>query len=59
MDIKFDEYVKNIEDVFETFKRSTNRTIRELKQNISTINDDINTLNEKVFPPIEEEEEGK
>ena len=48
--------VKNLEDGFETFKRSTNRSIRELKQNISTIQDDINTLNLKVFPPVEEEE---
>ena len=47
--------VKNLEDGFETFKRSTNRSIRELKQNISTIQDDINTLNLKVFPPVEEE----
>ena len=48
--------VKNLEDGFETFKRSTNRSIREFKQNISTIQDDINTLNLKVFPPVEEEE---
>ena len=48
--------VTNLEDGFESFKRSTNRTIREFKQNISTIQDDINTLNEKVFPPAEEEE---
>ena len=48
--------VKNLEDGFETFKRSTNRSMRELKQNISTIQDDINTLNLKVFPPGEEEE---
>ena len=48
--------VKNLEDGFETFKRSTNRSIREFKQNISTIQDDINTLNLKVFPPMEEEE---
>ena len=48
--------VNNLEDGFETFKRSTNRSIRELKQNISTIQDDINTLNLKVFPPVEEEE---
>jgi hypothetical protein len=48
--------VRNLEDGFETFKRSTNRSIREFKQNISTIRDDINTLNLKVFPPVEEEE---
>ena len=53
------EDVKNLEDGFETFKRSTNRTVRELKQNISTIQDDINTLNEKVFPPVEEDEKKK
>ena len=47
--------VKNLEDGFETFKRLTNRSVRELKQNISTIQDDINTLNLKVFPPVEEE----
>ena len=51
--------VKNLEDGFETFKRSTNRTIREVKQNISTIQDDINTLNETVFPPVEEDEKKK
>ena len=51
--------VKNLEDGFESFKRSTNRTIRELKQNISIIQDDINTLNEKVFPPADEVDEKK
>ena len=51
--------VKNLEDGFETFKRSTNRSVRELKQNISTIHDDINTLNKKVFPPAEEDDEKK
>ena len=45
--------VRNLEDSFETYKRSTNRTIRELKQKISTIQDDIITLNLKVFPPAE------
>ena len=53
------EDVGNLEDIFETYKRSTNRTIRELKQQISTIQDDINTLNKKVFPPSEEENEKK
>tara|TARA_B100001029_G_C15014593_1_gene426466 strand:+ start:665 stop:1162 length:498 start_codon:yes stop_codon:yes gene_type:complete len=48
--------VNNLEESFESYKRQTNRTIRELKQNISTIQDDINTLNLKVFPPAEEEE---
>ena len=47
--------VNNLEDGFETFKRSTNRSIREIKQNISIIQDDISILNEKVFPPVEEE----
>ena len=51
--------VKNLEDGFDSFKRSTNRTIRELKQNISIIQDDINVLNEKVFPPAEETDEKK
>jgi len=51
--------VNNLEDGFESFKRSTNRTIRELKQNISIIQDDINTLNEKVFPPAAEETDEK
>ena len=51
--------VKNLEDGFESFKRSTNRTIRELKQNISTIQDDINILNDKVFPPAEEDDKNK
>ena len=46
--------VNNLEDSFESYKRSTNRTIRELKRNISTVQDDIKTLNEKVFPPAEE-----
>ena len=49
----------NLEDIFESYKRSTNRTIREVKRNIATIQDDINILNEKVFPPAEEEGENK
>ena len=41
---------------FETFKRSTKRAERDMKQKISTIQDDINTLNATVFPPVEEED---
>ncbi len=51
--------VRNLEDNFETYKRSTKRDLREIKQNISTIQDDINTLNLTVFPPVEEEDEKK
>ena len=51
--------VSNLEDSFESYKRSTNRTIRELKRNISTIQDDIKIIDEKVFPPAEEESEKK
>ncbi|MBC8312311.1 MAG: hypothetical protein H8E72_08390 [Candidatus Marinimicrobia bacterium] len=47
--------VRNLEDNFETYKRSTKRDLREIKQNISTIQDDINTLNTTVFPPVEDE----
>ena len=46
--------VRNLEDNFETFKRSTKRAGRDMKQKISTIQDDINTLNATVFPPVEE-----
>ena len=48
--------VRNLEDNFETFKRSTKRAGRDMKQKISTIQDDINTLNATVFPPVEEED---
>ena len=48
--------VRNLEDSFETFKRSTKREGRDMKQKISTIQDDINTLNATVFPPAEEED---
>ena len=48
--------VNNLEDALETYKRKNDRTIRAVKQNISTIQDDIKTLNDKVFPPVEEEE---
>jgi len=51
--------VRNLEDSFETYKRATNRTVRDMKQTISTIQDDINTLNTKVFPPVEEDEKKK
>ncbi len=51
--------VGNLEENYESYKRSNNRVIRELKQKISTIMDDINTLNKKVFPPADEEEDKK
>ena len=51
--------VENLEDAFESYKRKTERSIRDLKQKISTIRDDINTLNTTVFPPVEEEDEKK
>jgi len=51
--------VRNLEDSFESYKRSTKRDLREIKQNISTIRDDINTLNTTVFPPVEDGEKKK
>jgi len=48
--------VSNLEDSFESYKRSSDRANRQMKQNISTIQDDIIKLNEKVFPPAEEED---
>ena len=51
--------VANLDDNFESYKRANNRTIRELKRNVSTIQDDIKTLTEKVFPPPEEDEKQK
>ena len=51
--------VRNLDDSFESYKRANNRTIRELKRNVSTIQDDIKTLTEKVFPPPEEGEKKK
>jgi iron uptake system EfeUOB component EfeO/EfeM len=51
--------VRNLEDSFESYKRSTKRDLREIKQNISTIRDDINTLNTTVFPPVEDDEKKK
>ena len=53
------EDVVNLEVTFESYKRSNNRSIREIKQNISTIKDDIVKINEKVFPPAEEEKKKK
>ena len=53
------EDVVNLEETFESYKRSNNRSIREIKQNISTIKDDIVKINEKVFPPAEEETKKK
>ena len=51
--------VRNLDDSFESYKRSNNRTVRELKRNISTIQDDIRSLTEKVFPPPEEDDKQK
>ncbi len=51
--------VRNLEDSFESYKRSTKRDLREIKQNISTIRDDINTLNTTVFPPVEDDKKKK
>ena len=46
----------NVEESFDSFKRTTNRTIRELKQNIGILQDDINAINDKIFGDDEEEE---
>jgi DNA repair exonuclease SbcCD ATPase subunit len=48
--------LSNLEDLFDSYKRKTSRTVRVLKQNITTITTAINTLNAKVFPPAEEDE---
>ena len=56
---RVEDDVSNLEELFDSYKRKTSRTIRELKQNISTLTTDINTLNDKVFPPAEEDEKQK
>ena len=38
----------SISDNFESFKRKTNRTTREIQLDISTIKDDINTIYERL-----------
>ena len=53
------EDVTNLEETFDSYKRSNNRSIREIKKDISTIKDDIAKLNEKVFPPAEEDKKKK
>tara|TARA_S200000501_G_C20289382_1_gene510772 strand:+ start:30 stop:518 length:489 start_codon:yes stop_codon:yes gene_type:complete len=40
--------VENLSDNFESFKRKTNRTSREIQLDISTIKDDINTIMERL-----------
>ena len=40
--------VDNLSDTFESFKRKTNRTTREIQLDISTIKDDINTIYERL-----------
>tara|TARA_Y100001970_G_scaffold261746_1_gene345186 strand:- start:1346 stop:1834 length:489 start_codon:yes stop_codon:yes gene_type:complete len=40
--------VDNLSDNFESFKRKTNRTTREIQLDISTIKDDINTIFERL-----------
>ena len=40
--------VDNLSDNFESFKRKTNRTTREIQLDISTIKDDINTIYERL-----------
>ena len=47
--------VDNLSDNFESFKRKTNRTTREIQLDISTIKDDINTIYERL--PTEEKKE--
>ena len=38
----------NLTDTYESFKRKTNRTTREIQLDISTIKDDINTIYERL-----------
>ncbi|MAP67476.1 MAG: hypothetical protein CMF80_07250 [Candidatus Marinimicrobia bacterium] len=40
--------VENLSDNFESFKRKTNRTTREIQLDISTIKDDINKIMERL-----------
>ena len=40
--------IENLSDTFESFKRKTNRTTREIQLDISTIKDDINTIYERL-----------
>ena len=40
--------IENLSDNFESFKRKTNRTTREIQLDISTIKDDINKIMERL-----------
>ena len=40
--------VENLSDTFESFKRKTNRTTREIQLDVSTIKDDINVIMERL-----------
>ena len=40
--------VDNLSDTYESFKRKTNRTTREIQLDISTIKDDINVIYERL-----------
>ena len=51
--------ISNLDDTFESYKRLNNRSIREIKQNISILKDDIKKLNDKVFPPADEDKKKK
>ncbi len=41
-----DDKLENISDNFESFKRKSNRTLREIQLDISTIKDDIKSIND-------------
>ena len=40
--------IENLTDSFDSFKRKSNRTVREIQLDISTLKDDINVINERI-----------
>ena len=47
--------IRNLADSFDSYKRTTNRTIREFRQDISTMKDDLLAVDKELHPEKYEE----
>ena len=56
---RLNDEIRNVSETFDSYKRTANRSAREMKQNISTLQDDFKSLDKQLNPEKYEIKEEK
>jgi hypothetical protein len=56
---RLNDDIRNVSESFDSYKRTANRTTREMKNNITTLRDDLTAIDKQLNPEKYEEEKKK